>query len=952
MWEMERRYSVPSNDTGLVDSSSATARSAPHSHQKTPSLSPTILGPLPPSTAASASASEDLHAWSIYRQNLNSDFTDSALGSSEKSPLPYGNFQLRESTVQSILSHPRYGPKSPLGSNMYTYLKFGLPRVLPPNAVAGGPRAGSRAPRDGSSGYNSSDEGGGPGGRSGRHHSHYGPSHQSQSYYLRTRSDPDFRNTPYHGPVMRRGPMVGPVEYKGVRQKSMSEANLLSAEAVMRHQHHNIGMVGMERRPQHRRSVHDLRAVSEMEHHIHPQHADFLHRRPASVAVPNIGPHRSSSASILSGGGYVPQFEPDIMSFQVTRPNMYSGQYPHLQVRGLDVLLNKNEALLQGISFEVRAGELLSVMATSAEEGTAFLDSLAGRCKCRANHILLNGQSVSIEVLKQRITYVRSKTFLSPDFNVAQTLTFYSKLRRSPRVTGIKYSLTEKMELLIEELGLTQVLNTKVSSLTSSEIQRLNLACHLLSDSEILLLDQPTQVMDIFDTFFLVEFLRQWASGGSTGMMGRIIILTLHPPTYEIFTMVSRVLLISSGRMMYSGRRRDLLPYFATADYPCPAFKNPSDYYLDLVTLDDLSAEAMLESSQRIEQLSELFKRRQEPLTDPGPLQALPGKTRRAGIFSQASAIVFRQMVYSQPSSLLDWLSYLLLAIVLSLIIGAVFWNLPQTDPQLTLNDRLGFHHTIFCVGSLPLLLLLAVARSHGHDRAAVESDVEAGLYSRFIYIFVALLCGLPTSLVIWLAYIIPAYAMTGDMQGNEIYFYILYMLLHLSGTQAFVTMLGYALPNCISVAILSSILLIVLSLVNGFSIHLNDLHGDLQQSPWFNYFDYVGLLSTSRWIMPVFLQQELSTETLVLNAANLVCRNKQVQHQDIIVQLPCPAPNGTAALQFYGYLSAKDYNPFHITSWQPYYAPTGFYIVSIVISIFLYVLVGKHCYKYKSIRR
>ena len=49
--------------------------------------------------------------FAFSRQNLNSDFTDSALGSSEKSPLPYGNFQLRESTVQSILSHPRYGPK-------------------------------------------------------------------------------------------------------------------------------------------------------------------------------------------------------------------------------------------------------------------------------------------------------------------------------------------------------------------------------------------------------------------------------------------------------------------------------------------------------------------------------------------------------------------------------------------------------------------------------------------------------------------------------------------------------------------------------------------------------------------------------------------------------------------------------------------------------------------------
>lgn len=47
----------------------------------------------------------------VRRQNLNSDFTDSALGSTDKSPLPYGNFQLRDTTVQSILSHPRYGPK-------------------------------------------------------------------------------------------------------------------------------------------------------------------------------------------------------------------------------------------------------------------------------------------------------------------------------------------------------------------------------------------------------------------------------------------------------------------------------------------------------------------------------------------------------------------------------------------------------------------------------------------------------------------------------------------------------------------------------------------------------------------------------------------------------------------------------------------------------------------------
>ena len=46
----------------------------------------------------------------------------------------------------------------------------------------------------------------------------------------------------------------------------------------------------------------------------------------------------------------------------------------------------------------------------------------------------------------------------------------------------------------------------------------------------------------------------------------------------------------------------------AATRYPCPAYKNPSDYYLDLVTLDDLSPEAMLESSQRVEQLSSIYQ--------------------------------------------------------------------------------------------------------------------------------------------------------------------------------------------------------------------------------------------------------------------------------------------------------------------------------------------------------
>jgi hypothetical protein len=60
---------------------------------------------------------------------------------------------------------------------------------------------------------------------------------------------------------------------------------------------------------------------------------------------------------------------------------------------------------------------------------------------------------------------------------------------------------------------------------------------------------------------------------------------------------------------------------------------------VDLVTLDNLSAEAMLESSHRVEQLAETFKRRQDRLSDPGPRSVLPPKVESARFATQVVAL-------------------------------------------------------------------------------------------------------------------------------------------------------------------------------------------------------------------------------------------------------------------------------------------------------------------------
>ncbi|XP_017770298.1 PREDICTED: ATP-binding cassette sub-family G member 8 isoform X2 [Nicrophorus vespilloides] len=880
-FEMERKYSVPSN---------------------------------PESRAFSGTASEDLHAWSIYRQNLNSDFTDSALGSTDKSPLPYGNFQLRDTTVQSILSHPRYGPKnaqhsrSALGSNMYTYLKFGLPRVFPPNQNGSnrsgtpqhfqrgtstrpqmrGPKSGSRGPRDGSSGYDSSDN-------------------ETTNQYKQNRkyrSDPDFRMQNVHPSYHMHGPNPGvplaALQQGGMRQpnshwnrnKSISEANLLSSEYSKTY-NSNTSHHQMRNDPR-RNSVADFGHHNDIVDHGHMI-------RPMSKAESHLSLAASRRGPSIIRGDYLSHDE-DIGPSYI---------YPHLQVHNLGVLPSSNSKismrtkqhlLINDVSFEARGGEVLAVMATSEDEGTAILDVIAGKSSPVIGDVLLNGQNVRKSALRSRVAYVQSDSHLCKDMTAIQTLRFHYDLKRpTGKLEHLKIDAIDRINVLIEDLGLEQVRNTKVSAMTISERRRLNVACHLLLDTDIVVLDQPTRGMDIFDTFFLVEYLRQWANGGSGNTLGRIVVLTLHPPTYEIFTMLSRILLISAGRTMFSGRRRDMLPYFKLVDYPCPSFKNPSDYYLDLVTLDDLSAEAMLESSQRIEQLAELFRQKQQPMSDPGPPSTLPMTVKSSNSFKQSFVLFTKAMFYTQPNTFIKWLSLIIMSVSVSLIMGAIFWDVPNTDPQLNLNDRFGYHYATMSIVCWPILLALTLMEARS-NRKTVERDISDGLYGRFTYILVKCIINLLPSLFVWLVYLVPSYSMCGlYMQSTTnytgFYVYIGIMLLYLSCMQIVATAFIYLFPFSTFSTILATLLTTAFFLSTGYVIHFRDI---AFYTKWLDY------ISPPTWLLPTLLAREYAQEAIASSSPTTLCRNKQVQHKDIIVQLPCPPPNGTLVMTNFGYHSSQ----------------------------------------------
>ena len=178
-----------------------------------------------------------------------------------------------------------------------------------------------------------------------------------------------------------------------------------------------------------------------------------------------------------------------------------------------------------------------------------------------------------------------------------------------------------------------------------------------------------------------------------------------------------------------------MLPYFAFIEYPCPGFKNPSDYYLDLVTLDDLSAEALLESSQRIETLADSYRRKQEPLADPGPPSPLPPKVKEAGAFMQLWAVWMYTVVFTFPWNVVRWLVFMLTSAALSIVVGAIYWNVRHgmSQDQNSVDDRLGQHWTLMGLTPWPILLMLA-ARDVANVKY-VTRDNEERLYSKGAYL-------------------------------------------------------------------------------------------------------------------------------------------------------------------------------------------------------------------------
>ena len=199
----------------------------------------------------------------------------------------------------------------------------------------------------------------------------------------------------------------------------------------------------------------------------------------------------------------------------------------------------KDVTAVEDLSLTVERGELLSLLGVNGAGKTTTIKMLSGLAKPTAGDAFLGGYSVRTETQA-----VKSIIAISPqETAVAPGLTVQENMELMCGIYGIsRADRSKKICQLMEQLGLDSVAKKKAGKLSGGWQRRLSIAMALVSDPQILFLDEPTLGLDVIARSELWDLIRS-LKGETT------IILTTHYME-EAEALSDRIAIMKDGKLL------------------------------------------------------------------------------------------------------------------------------------------------------------------------------------------------------------------------------------------------------------------------------------------------------------------------------------------------------------------------------------------------------------------
>lgn len=207
----------------------------------------------------------------------------------------------------------------------------------------------------------------------------------------------------------------------------------------------------------------------------------------------------------------------------------------------------KDLIAVNALDLTVLQGELFALLGVNGAGKTTTIKMLTGLTRPTEGDAVLMGNSIvsAADEVKKAIALSPQETAVAPNLTVQENLSLMAELHGVGREDAAR-----KVEALLKEFSLTEVRMKRAKTLSGGMSRRLSIAMALITEPEILFLDEPTLGLDVIARSQLWDTIR--------ALKEKItIILTTHYME-EAEALSDRIGIMKDGRLLVTGTANEI----------------------------------------------------------------------------------------------------------------------------------------------------------------------------------------------------------------------------------------------------------------------------------------------------------------------------------------------------------------------------------------------------------
>jgi sodium transport system ATP-binding protein len=205
-------------------------------------------------------------------------------------------------------------------------------------------------------------------------------------------------------------------------------------------------------------------------------------------------------------------------------------------------------AAVRNVSFTAQDGEITGLLGPNGAGKTTTLRMLYTLVKPDQGHVLVDGVDTAVDPLavRRHLGVLPDARGLYRRLTARENIEYYAELQGLSREEA-----TPRIDRLIERLGMQEIAHRRTEGFSQGERVKTAIARALVHNPANVILDEPTNGLDVVATRALREFLRDLKREG------RCVLLSTHV-MQEVAALCDRIVVIAHGRVVASGTPDEL----------------------------------------------------------------------------------------------------------------------------------------------------------------------------------------------------------------------------------------------------------------------------------------------------------------------------------------------------------------------------------------------------------